>query len=78
MVCFRTGKRMKEAEDYCQRKYCISLKEYLRRKTNSGISDIELGREFGVTRHTIRNWKTHLQLVVVKRALSEHTTLQKY
>lgn len=67
---YKVGAKMKTAEEYCQAKHRKSLKAYLRDKTNRGVSDIALGREFGVSRHTIANWKRLLGIVVVKRALT--------
>ena len=72
---YKVGAKMKTAEEYCQAKHRKSLKAYLRDKTNRGVSDIELSKEFGVSRHTICNWKRLLGIVVVKRALSTHTTI---
>ncbi len=68
MPDYKVGAKMKEAEAYCQDKHRKSLKAYLRDKTNRNVSDIELSREFGVSRHTICNWKRLLGLIVVKRA----------
>ena len=70
MPDYKVGAKMKEAEAYCQSKHRKSLKAYLRDKTNRNVSDIELSQEFGVSRHTICNWKRLLGIVVVKRALT--------
>lgn len=70
MTDYRVGAKMKAAEEYCQAKHRKNLKAYLRDKTNRGMSDIELSKEFGVSRHTICNWKRLLGIVVVKRALT--------
>ena len=75
MLNYKVGAKMKEAEEYCQSKHRKSLKNYLRDKTNRGVSDIALGREFGVSRHTIANWKRLLGIVVVKRALTVTKTI---
>lgn len=74
MPDYRVGVKMAAAEAYTQAQHKMSLKAYLRDKTNRNVSDITLGREFGVSRHTICNWKRLLGIVVVKRALSTHTT----
>lgn len=70
MPDYKQGAKMKEAETYTQSKHRKSLKAYLRDRTNRNVSDIELSREFGVSRHTICNWKRLLGIVVVKRALT--------
>lgn len=67
---YKVGAKMKAAEAYCQSKHRKSLKAYLRDKTNRNVSDIELSKEFAVSRHTIANWKRLLGIVVVKRALT--------
>lgn len=70
MPDYKQGAKMKEAETYTQAKHRKSLKAYLRDRTNRNVSDIELSREFGVSRHTICNWKRLLGIIVVKRALT--------
>lgn len=75
MPDYKVGAKMKAAEVYCQAKHRKSLKAYLRDKTNRGVSDIELSKEFGVSRHTICNWKRLLGIVVVKRALTVTKTI---
>ncbi len=75
MPDYKVGAKMKTAEEYCQSKHRKSLKAYLRDKTNRGVSDIALGREFGVSRHTIANWKRLLGIVVVRRALTVTKTI---
>lgn len=77
MPDYKVGAKMKEAEAYCQSKHRKSLKAYLRDKTNRNVSDIELSREFGVSRHTICNWKRLLGIIVVKRAFSTQTTIKE-
>ncbi len=72
---YKIGAKMKEAEAYCQAKHRKSLKAYLRDRTNRNVSDIELSHEFGVSRHTICNWKRLLGIVVVKRALTVTKTI---
>lgn len=68
---------MAAAEAYTQSKHNMTLKAYLRDKTNRGVSDIELSKKFGVSRHTICNWKRLLGIVVVKRALTVTKTITK-
>lgn len=68
MQYFRVGEKMKEAEDKVKREHNKDLKTYLRDAVNSNRSDCELSREFGVSRHTIRNWKRLLGVIVIKRA----------
>lgn len=75
MPDYRVGAKMAAAEAYSQAKHRKSLKAYLRDKTNRGVSDIELSQEFGVSRHTICNWKRLLGIVVVKRALTVTKTI---
>lgn len=70
MPNYKVGAKMKTAEEYCQAKHRKSLKAYLRDRANRNVSDIELSKEFGVSRHTICNWKRLLGIIVVKRALT--------
>ena len=67
---FRVGAKMNAAETTVLRNYGIDLRTYLRQETNRGRDDTALGREFGVNRHTISNWKRLLGIVTVKRAIS--------
>lgn len=66
---YRQGARMKAAEKRTQHDFKLSLKHYLRDQTNRGRSDIALGREFGVSRQTIGNWKRLLGLTMIRRAI---------
>ena len=75
MLNYKVGAKMAAAEAYTQSKHNMTLKAYLRDKTNRGVSDIELSKEFGVSRHTIANWKRLLGIVVVKRALTVIKTI---
>jgi len=68
MPDYRVGVKMKAAEDKCEREHKMTLKAYLRDQINRGRQDIELGKEFGVDRHTITNWKRLLGITTVKRA----------
>lgn len=77
MPDYKVGAKMKAAEAYTQAKHRKSLKAYLRDKTNRNVSDIELSLEFGVSRHTICNWKRLLGIIVVKRAFSTQTTIKE-
>lgn len=74
---YKVGAKMKTAEAYCQAKHRTSLKTYLRNMANRNVSDIELSQEFGVSRHSIANWKRLLGIVVVKRALIITKTIRE-
>ena len=58
---------MIEAERVSWQLHSMSLRDYLRTETNRGRSDVDLSREFRVSRHTIHNWKMLLGLVTVRR-----------
>ncbi len=69
----RKGRAELRGEELCKRVHNMTLRDYLRRETNRGVKDTELAREFGVHRHTIRNWRRHFNLVLVTRVVSTRT-----
>ncbi len=44
------------------------IQDYMKRAIDSGQSDCAIARDFNVSRHTVRNWKHLLGIIVVKRA----------
>lgn len=59
------GAKMKAATARIKAQHKQSLLAYLRDQTNRGRTDCALGREFQVSRHTIRNWKSLLGLIKI-------------
>lgn len=67
---FRVGEKMRAGEAQAKQLRGVDLRTYLRQETNRGRPDTAIGRDFGVNRHTICNWKRLLGIVTVKRAIS--------
>ena len=70
MPGYKVGAKMKRGEAQCQRDHGESLKPYLRKSINNNVSDITLGKEFGVDRKTIANWKRLLLIKTIRRAVA--------
>lgn len=79
---FRLSPLEQAADKHIQIVSGLSLKIYLKKETDRGITDVALGEYFGkvlnadhmpISRHTIKNWKRHNGIVTVRRALSIHT-----
>ena len=66
---YRIGPKMRAAMQQCFTDHQIELRDYLRTETNRGVSDIKLGAEFDVDRHTIQTWKTVFGLITQRRAV---------
>lgn len=67
-MIFRRGAKMRSANRKVREEGFKDLADFLKIKTNAGVSECELGRYFDVSRLTIRHWKSLLNIVVVTRA----------
>ena len=61
----KMGAKMAAATARIKAQHNQTLGYYLRDQINRGRTDCALGREFGVSRHTIRNWQRILLLIKV-------------